>query len=89
MNRERFKANLEAIGPGGSKTCVRIPFSVEHVFGRKGSLAVAGTLNGMPFESTLEMEGNSTHTMLVDDAVLQAANVKACETVNFVLYIRN
>ncbi|MHC1782975.1 MAG: 2-amino-4-hydroxy-6-hydroxymethyldihydropteridine diphosphokinase [Anaerolineaceae bacterium] len=89
MNSEVFKAELEAIGPGDSITCVRIPFSVKHVFSRNGSVAVAGTLNGVPFESTLEMEGNGTHTMLVDDNTLQAAKVKAGETVDFVLYVRD
>ncbi len=89
MIGEIFTAELIGIGPNDSKTCVRIPFSVEHVFGRKGRLSVAGTLNNVPFESVLEQEGNGTHTMLVDEATLRAANVKAGDSVEFKLRVNN
>lgn len=88
MNSEIFTAELEPIGPSDSLTCVRIPFSVEHVFGVKGHLPVVGELNGIPFESSLEEEGDGTHTMLVDETVLRKAGVKAGQTVKIGLQIK-
>jgi hypothetical protein len=77
MEKEIFTAELEPIGPSDSLTCVRIPFSVKHVFGIGGRVTVTGTVNGVPFESALEVEGDGTHTMLVPEAALRSANLKA------------
>lgn len=87
--KEFFTAVLEPIGPSDSLTCVRIPFSVEHVFGKKGHVEVTGTLNGLTFEGALEAEGDGTHTMLIDEAVLKAAGVKAGDTVDFSVQMKN
>lgn len=88
MQIERFSAKLEAVGVHSAKTCVRIPLSVEHVFGIKGNVTVSATLNGVPFEGTMVMEGNGTHTMLLDDAILRGAGVKAGDTVQFTIQIK-
>lgn len=85
MNKEIFSAELRSIGPGGSKTYVRIPFSVEHVFGRRGHVAVTGTINNIPFHGLLALEGTGMHSLLISDETLSAAKVKAGDTVEISL----
>jgi hypothetical protein len=87
MRSESFSAELEAVGIHSAKTCVHIPLSVEHVFGIKGDIPVKGVLNGVPFENIMVMEGNGTHTILLDDAVLREAGVRAGDTVEFTIQV--
>lgn len=87
MQSESFSAELKAVGVHSARTCVHIPLSVEHVFGIKGDIPVKGALNGVPFENTMVMEGNGTHTILLDDATLREAGVRAGDTVQFTIQV--
>jgi hypothetical protein len=49
---KQFKTRLTARGPGGAWTFLEIPFSVEKEFGSKARIAVAGTMNGFPFQNS-------------------------------------
>jgi hypothetical protein len=71
MARKEFTAQLEAVGPNGAWTFMTVPFNVEEVFGSKARVAVAGTINGFPFHSSLMPNGDGTHCMMVNKATFR------------------
>ena len=62
--KRKFKAKLQAKGPGGAWTFLPIPFDAMAEFGSKGRIAVAGTMNGFAFRNSLMPEGDGTHSMV-------------------------
>jgi hypothetical protein len=85
MERRQFSARLEGRGPNSAWVFVPIPFDVEAAFGSRGRVAVAGTLNGFEFRTSILPEGDGTHAMPVNKAMRAGARAEAGEVVEVVL----
>ena len=83
--KKEFEAVLAVKGPGGAWTFLPIPFDVQEVFGTRGRLAVAGTVNGFAFRNSLMPEGDGTHSMMFSKELQAGANAKAGDRVKVVL----
>jgi hypothetical protein len=79
--KQAFKAKLEAKGPGGAWTFMAIPFDVHEVFGSRGRIAVAGTMNGFEFRNSLMPEGDGTHSMAVNKELRAGAKAQTGDIV--------
>ena len=84
MARKSFKTELLA---EGGATGIRIPFSVEKVFGSKARVPVRGTINGFPFRSSVFPMGGGAHYMAVNRALREGAGAKGGDTVSVVMEI--
>ncbi|MGA7121385.1 MAG: YdeI/OmpD-associated family protein [Polyangiaceae bacterium] len=83
--RKKFTAKLESIGPGGSWTRMEIPFDAAAAFGSRARVAVWGTLNGFPFRTSILPNGDGTHHMMLNKALLAGAKASAGERVTVVM----
>lgn len=83
---QEFEAILTAKGPGGAWTFLPIPFDVQAIFGSKGRVAVAGTLNGFSFRNSVLPEGDGTHSMMVGKELQAGAGAKAGERVRVAMW---
>ncbi len=80
----RFKAKLlRAAGSaeGDSWTFLILPKSASAKLPTRSMTAVEGTINGAPFEATLEPDGDGSHWLRVDRGLREAARGKVGETV--------
>ena len=84
VERQTFKVELQRAGVGAATFYVA-PFRVEELFGVKGLMPVAGTVNGFPFRSSLFPRGDGTHYMVVNQEVRAGADVQAGDTVEIML----
>src|SRR5437588_4039830 len=78
----RFKVELEGIEDGSA--ALRPPFDVLTVFGTKARVPVRGTINGVPFRSSLCNMG-SGHLMGINRELRTSAKCGAGDTVDVVL----
>lgn len=78
---KKFKSKLEPRGPGGAWTFLRIPFDVNKVFGSKGRVSVARTINDFRLRSSIFPEGDGTHILWVNKAIQKGARVKPGDSV--------
>jgi hypothetical protein len=81
----RFDAKLEPIGPGGSWTRMEIPFDTEAAFGSRARIPVRGTMNGFAFRTSILPNGDGTHHMMLNKALLAGAKVTPGGRVEVVL----
>lgn len=65
----------------GTWTYLDVPFDVEETFGSRSQIKVKGTVNGVPFRSTLMPHGNGTHYMVVNQSIRESAGVQPGDTV--------
>lgn len=72
---QSFDATLDPRGPNGAWTHLKIPFSVEQVFGGKGMVKVAGTINGFGFRTSLMPNGDGTHHLVVTKEMMAGGKV--------------
>src|SRR5438477_1894843 len=80
----RFKAKL--FGPAksekaGSWTFLTLPPNASAELPSRGMTAIEGTINGFPFQATLEPDGQKSHWLKVDRKLCEAAGAEAGDTV--------
>ena len=83
--KQTFQAIITGRGLKGAWTQLDIPFDVQYIFGAKGMVPVAGTLNGHPFRSSLKPNGDGTHYLHANKEMLAGAKVQVGDTVKVVM----
>jgi hypothetical protein len=86
--KSKFKAKL--IRPASSRSenawaFLVLPQSVSDTLPRRGRTSVEGTLDGQPFQATLEPDGQLSHWLKVDRKLLEASDVVIGDTVTLEL----
>ncbi len=69
----------------GTWTYLDVPFDSAEAFGSKGQIRVKGTLNGLPFSSTLLANGRGQHYLVVKKEIRRKLGVEAGSIVRVVL----
>lgn len=82
--RSRFEARLlrpADPGEGQPWAFLVLPKAVNEMLPRRGRTSVEGTINGHPFQATLEPDGQLSHWLKVDQALCNQAGVTFGDTV--------
>jgi hypothetical protein len=83
MAQHKFKVKL--LRPADyDSAALKPPFDVVEVFQRKGRVPVKGTINGLPFRSSLMNMGEG-HMMVVNAQLRAGAHCKGGDTVDVVM----
>jgi hypothetical protein len=83
MKKLEFTVKLEG-KQGSSVAWLNAPFDVAKVFGTRARVPVRGTINGLPFRTSL-MPMGGCHGMAVNKTMRDGAGVAAGDTVSIVL----
>ena len=68
-------------GKGRSWSFLVLPKEASDTLPRRGRTTVSGTINGSPFQATLEPDGKLSHWLKVDEKLRAAAGVNPGDTV--------
>ncbi|MCX6561336.1 MAG: YdeI/OmpD-associated family protein [Candidatus Aminicenantes bacterium] len=85
MGGKSFSAKLVRMEGVGTWTYLKVPFDVEKAFGKGGPVKVKGTVDGIPFHSSLLPNGDGNHFMVVPKPVRDKAKVKIGDRVKVVV----
>ena len=80
----RFKAKLfrpEESGKDGSWTFLILPKKASAKLPSRGITAIEGTINGFPFQATLEPDGQKSYWLKIDRKLREAAGTDAGDVV--------
>jgi hypothetical protein len=80
----RFRAKLfraAESGKAGSWTFLVLPETASAKLPSRGMTAIEGTINGYPFQATLEPDGQKSHWLKVDRKLRKAASADAGDVV--------
>ncbi len=72
MEPFQFEAILKRPEGIGTWTYLDIPLDVAEVFGAKGQVKVAGTINGHPYRGSAMPHGDGTHYLVVNRSIREA-----------------
>lgn len=78
MSAIRFESKLYNIG---SWTVLRVPANESAKLPSRGQVMVKGTINGFPFQTALEPDGNGSHWLKVGQEMKKSIQVEAGDTV--------
>ena len=84
----RFRAKLfqpEAAGKGDSWTFLILPEDASAKLPSRGMTTVEGTINGVPFQATLEPDGQGSHWLNVSRKLGEAAGADAGDVVTLAI----
>ena len=79
MKRLEFKVKLDGI-EGTEWATLTPPFDIQEIFQTRGGVPVRGTINGLPFRSSL-MPMGGCHRMVINKTMRDRARVKAGDIV--------
>jgi hypothetical protein len=82
MKTQVFTAILTRPEGIGTWTYVDVPFDVEKLFGKKSRIKVKGTVNNVPYRSTLLPHDDDTFYMVVNKAIRDQVGVHAGDSVS-------
>lgn len=80
-----FEGVLERFSDKGGFHYVMFPYSVEELFGTRGSVRMKGTMNGIPVDRALMPRGNGTHFLIVSTEMRRKAGLRLGNKVHFSL----
>jgi hypothetical protein len=72
-----FKARVESVGPGESAAWVSLdlPKAVSAKLPSRGTVPIAGTINGFAFRTSVMPDGKGGHSMMVNKAMREGGKV--------------
>jgi uncharacterized protein YdeI (YjbR/CyaY-like superfamily) len=73
----RFNATLERMRSPFNWIIIHVPYDAAKVFGVRGQIRIAGTINGFPFRSSLFPTREGRHILLVNKKMQKAARADA------------
>lgn len=82
--KSRFEATLHcptSPNAGEPWAFVVLPQAVSDLLPRRGRTSIEGTINGVPFQATLEPDGRRSHWLKVEQALCEASGAAAGDTV--------
>jgi len=82
MDAQTFIAILKKPEGIGTWTYLDVPFDVEKIFGKKSRIQVKGTINNIPYRSTLLPHGDGTFYMVVNKTIRDQLGVRAGDSVS-------
>lgn len=85
MSPQKFRGKIEAIGPRGSWSQMKIPFSVEKEWGSRARVSVKGKINGFEFRTSIFPDGDGGHTIMINKAMQQGAKAAPGDSVQMEL----
>lgn len=83
----RFRSKLAGLdmGKGGRWPCVNLPFRADQAWGLRGHVRVKGTINGVPFRSTLLPVRQGRHVLCVNRTIRESAGIEIGDPIAVVL----